>query len=56
MQTGSIEARIETDYIARMSIDKTVTLLCKECESDPHCHRRILSKSIDEIVNQISAR
>ena len=25
-QTRSIAARIETDYIARMSIDKTITL------------------------------
>jgi uncharacterized protein YeaO (DUF488 family) len=55
-QTSSIAARIETDYIARTSIDKTVTLLCKERENDPHCHRHILSKTIDEIVNQINAR
>lgn len=55
-QTSSIAARIETDHIARMSIDKTVTLLCKERENDPHCHRHILSKTIDKIVNQINAR
>ena len=55
-QTSSVAARIETDYIARMSIDKTVTLLCQEHENEPHCHRHILSKTVDEIVNQISAR
>ncbi len=55
-QTSSIAAGIETDYIARMSIDKTIALLCKERENDPHCHWRIISKTIDEIVNQINAR
>ena len=52
-QSSSTAAKIEKDSLARMSIEKTVTLLCWERENDPHCHRHILNKTLDGIVNQI---
>jgi uncharacterized protein YeaO (DUF488 family) len=52
-QCRSTATKIEKDSLARMSIEKTVTLLCWERENDPHCHRHILKKTLDRIVNQI---
>ena len=39
-------AKKEMEFLAVQSVDKTVTLLCKERENDPHCHRHILKKII----------
>lgn len=33
--------------IAKLNKNQTVTLLCKEQESDPHCHRHILKPLIE---------
>jgi uncharacterized protein YeaO (DUF488 family) len=45
-QKSSAAAKKETNCLAVQSVDKTVTLLCKERENDPHCHRHILKKII----------
>ncbi|MDW0168306.1 MAG: DUF488 family protein [Nitrososphaeraceae archaeon] len=46
-QASNAIAKKEADFIAKLSIDKTVTVLCREPESDPHCHRHILKKTIE---------
>jgi len=45
-QKSSAAAKKETEFLAAQSVDKTITLLCKEREHDPHCHRHILKKII----------
>jgi uncharacterized protein YeaO (DUF488 family) len=55
-QIRSVAAKIETESIAKMSIDKTVTLLCKERENDPHCHRHILKNIANRIANKSRTR
>jgi len=45
-QKSSAAAKKETEFLAAQSVDKTITLLCKESENDPHCHRHILKKII----------
>ncbi|MEP6577027.1 MAG: DUF488 family protein [Nitrososphaerota archaeon] len=52
----SVAAKIETESIAKMSIHKTVTLLCKERENDPHCHRQILKNIVNRIANKSRTR
>jgi uncharacterized protein YeaO (DUF488 family) len=55
-QLWSVAAKIETESIAKMSIRKTVTLLCKERENDPHCHRHILKNIVNRIANKSRTR
>jgi uncharacterized protein YeaO (DUF488 family) len=55
-QLWSVAAEIETESIAKMSIHKTVTLLCKERENDPHCHRHILKNIVNRIANKSRTR
>ena len=52
-QDSNATAKKEADFIAKLSIDKTVTLLCKEPENDPHCHRHILKKTIESNRRQV---
>ncbi len=34
--------------LAKMVCDKTITLLCLECEEDPHCHRHLLKDVVEK--------
>jgi uncharacterized protein YeaO (DUF488 family) len=43
---SSAAAKKEMECLEVQSVDKTLTLLCKERENDPHCHRHILKKII----------
>jgi uncharacterized protein YeaO (DUF488 family) len=52
-QMCSFVAKIEIDSIAKMSIHKTVTLLCKERENDPHCHSHVLKNIVNGIANKV---
>ena len=52
-QLWSVAAEIETESIAKMSIHKTVTLLCKERENDPHCHRHVLTNIVKELLIKV---
>lgn len=55
-QTSNPMAKTDAEFIGKLSIDKTVTLLCKEPESDPHCHRHILKKIIESNRRKWSRR
>jgi uncharacterized protein YeaO (DUF488 family) len=55
-QICSVVAKIETDSIEKMSIHKTVTLLYKERENDPYCHRHILKNIVNRIANKSRTR
>jgi len=39
--------------LARRSQDGTITLLCFEREGDPHCHRHLLAKLIEERLRDL---
>ena len=36
--------------LAKRAEDRTITLLCKEPESDLHCHRHLLKKLIERNI------
>ena len=42
------EHRSEIKELASRAKSKTITLLCKEPEDDPHCHRHLLKEMIDQ--------
>jgi uncharacterized protein YeaO (DUF488 family) len=41
--------------LARRSQDDTITLLCFEREGDPHCHRHLLAKLIEQKLRDLSS-
>ena len=47
-QANSAAAKLAADAIGVMSTERIITLLCKERENDPHCHRHILKEIIDK--------
>lgn len=39
--------------LAKLSLTKTLTLLCYEKEDDPHCHRHLLKALIDQATDEL---
>ena len=55
-QICSVVARIETESIAKMSIHQNITLLYKDGENDPHCHRHVLTNIVNRVANKSRTR